>query len=305
MALTNRPTIWSAQTLVALRRAIVFGSNVVTNRDFQGEIRQQGDRVRVTGVVDPTIFDVASNADIPAPETLTDEGAELVIDQSKGFNFQVDDLDQVQVAGGRGLVVQSAQNAARRLAEVADAYIAAQMVAGAHVDNRVGTDAAPVAVNQPSQGNAMPAGQEDIYRVLARLAVKLNKANVPEEGRWAILPPFAAGLVASDPRLIPLDSGAAARNGRIGQLGGFTLLQSSAAPRTDGPDANADLDLYKIVAGTRLATSYAEQLVETKFYEPERRFANAVKGRHVYGSKVFYPKALAVATVSDVSGIDA
>lgn len=305
MALTNREKIWSAQTLVALRASIVFGSPQVTNRNFQGEIRRGGDRVTVTGVVDPTIFDVPRNADIPAPETLTDEEATLVIDQSKGFNFQVDDLDQLQVVRGRGLLLQSAQNAAQALAVVADRFIAGKMISEAHASNQIGSAADPIEVNQPTQGNPMPAGHEDVYRVLTRLGLKLTKANVPLAGRWAIIPSFAAGLLANDPRFMSLNGGAAATNGRIGTAGGFNLFVSDAAALIDGPDAGTDPDLYRFVAGTQLATSYAEQLVSTELYRPDARFADAAKGQHVYGAKTFYPKALAVATVADQSGISA
>jgi hypothetical protein len=53
-----------------------------------------------------------------------------------------------------------------------------------------------------------------------------------------------------------------------------------------------------------MATSYAEQLVNVVL--PARApLRDAAKGQHVYGHKTFYPEALAVATVTDVSGLDA
>ena len=55
---------------------------------------------------------------------------------------------------------------------------------------------------------------------------------------------------------------------------------------------------YKILAGTNAASSYAEQILETKAYSPEKRFADAVKGIHVYGGKVVQPKCLSVLTAS-------
>lgn len=299
MALTNVAKIWSAQTLVKLRAAIVFGAPAVTNRDYQGEITQAGDRVVVTGVVDPTIFDITKNTDIPAPETLTDEDLELVIDQNKGFNFQVDDLDKIQVQNGGTIQLKSAANAARRLAETADIFIATKMVAEADTGNAVGSDADPIEIETPTPGTALSAGALDVYALLVRLSVKLDKAKVPSEGRWVVLPAFMMGALSLDQRFTAsvADQGRTLANGFQGRAAGFQVYSTGNVPEDTG--------VYKVVAGHVMATSYAEQLVQVKFYEPERRFASAAKGQHVYGSKVFYPEALAVATVTDASGLDA
>jgi hypothetical protein len=50
-------------------------------------------------------------------------------------------------------------------------------------------------------------------------------------------------------------------------------------------------------AGSRIATTYAEQILKTVAYSPEKRFGDALKGLHVFGSKVVRPEALAVASV--------
>lgn len=50
-------------------------------------------------------------------------------------------------------------------------------------------------------------------------------------------------------------------------------------------------------AGSSIATSYAQQLLEVDTYRPEKRFADAVKGLHVFGGKVTRAAALVVASV--------
>lgn len=306
MALTNRAVIYSAQLLTVLRRRIVFAGPRVTNRDYQGLITDRGDRVRVLGIADPTVFDVTRNVDIPAPETLSDESAELVIDQEKGVNFQVDDLDRIQgQLPGQTILLQSALNAGQALATVADRVIAARMAGDVLAANRVGTQASPLLVNAPLPGQQFAAGQIDVYRVLSLLAVKLNKQFVPPEGRFAILPAFMSAALGSDPRFTLLNSGDVVVNGRVGRAAGFDLYESDAAPQVAGPAAG-DPQSYQVVAGHPSATSYAEQLVHAEFYRPERRMhADAFKGSHVWGAKTFYPKALALATVGDRSGLDA
>jgi hypothetical protein len=48
---------------------------------------------------------------------------------------------------------------------------------------------------------------------------------------------------------------------------------------------------------TPQARAYAEQIVETEGYRPERRFGDALKGLHVYGGKIVRPEAMAVAHI--------
>ena len=50
-------------------------------------------------------------------------------------------------------------------------------------------------------------------------------------------------------------------------------------------------------AGSSIATSFAQQILQVEAYRPELRFGDALKGLHVYGSKVVRPEALVVASV--------
>jgi len=55
---------------------------------------------------------------------------------------------------------------------------------------------------------------------------------------------------------------------------------------------------YKIIAGHQVAISYAEQINKVEAYRPEKRFADAVKGLHLYGAKLVRPSAIAVLTAN-------
>ena len=43
---------------------------------------------------------------------------------------------------------------------------------------------------------------------------------------------------------------------------------------------------------TKRSIAFAEQLSEIEAYRPELRFADAVKGLHLYGAKVVYPEEM-------------
>ena len=98
MAVTNFiPELWSARLLDALEKTHV-AANLV-NRDYEGEIRGQGDTVHINSIGSITVKDYAKNTDISAPETLSTTDQTLEISQAKYFNFQIDDVDAAQAAG--------------------------------------------------------------------------------------------------------------------------------------------------------------------------------------------------------------
>lgn len=54
---------------------------------------------------------------------------------------------------------------------------------------------------------------------------------------------------------------------------------------------------FYAIAGSNIATSYAEQISKVEAFRPEKRFADALKGLHLYGAKVVRPEALVIASV--------
>ena len=198
MAVTNFiPQVWSARLLAHLDKAHVL-TNLV-NRDYEGEIRQYGDTVKITQIGDITIKDYVTNTDIDDPQELTTEQQLLVIDQQKYYAFQIDDVDAAQARAS--LADAAMQRAAYGLADAADRWLASLMAAGADEGNQLGSDAAPVALTA-----------DTAYTYLVRLKVILDKRNVPTEGRWVLVSPEYHGLLLQDDRFV--GTGGTAAEGR-------------------------------------------------------------------------------------------
>lgn len=116
MAITTFiPTVWSARLLAHLDSAHVATQFV--NRDYQGDIQNAGDRVKINQVSAVTIRDYVKNTDMEQPETLSTAEQVLVVDQAKYFHFQVDDVDAVQAAAP--LMDSAMERAAYGLAQAA------------------------------------------------------------------------------------------------------------------------------------------------------------------------------------------
>jgi hypothetical protein len=70
VAITNFiPEIWSAQLLSSLKKTLVFAGPTTVNRNYEGEIANAGDTVRITSISRPTIADYTKNVTAITPET--------------------------------------------------------------------------------------------------------------------------------------------------------------------------------------------------------------------------------------------
>ena len=279
MAVVNFiPELWTAKILVALRKKAVAAQLV--NRDYEGEIKRAGDTVNITSINDVTIGNYTKHTDITF-EDIDDATRALIIDQSKYFAFELDDIERAQAVNGGAVMNQALDNATYQLRDVADQFLFGAM-------------------NTAIQGTANDLGTVEIhttaknlYDTFVDLAVTLDVDNVPEEGRFAVVSPALHGrLLKLDTFITPGDQAAppARQNGYIGSIAGLELYKSNNLPAVTDAAATGGI----AIAGHRMATTFAEQITSVEGVRLEKRFADGLKGLHVYGAKVVRPTALAV-----------
>jgi N4-gp56 family major capsid protein len=280
MAVTNFiPEIWNAQLLSSLKKSLIFGGPGVANRNYEGNISAVGDTVKITSISRPTVGTYTKNSTTITPENLTDAQRSLLIDQSKYFAFEIDDIDLRQSANGGALMAEAATEAAYALADTTDQYIAG-LYTGVDSANAIST---------------MSITTGDLaYTNLISLKVKLDDARVPTEGRYVIVPPWFHGLLLNNDKFARADASGTTeglRNGHVGRAVGFDILVSNNCVNVTGDD-------WIVQAGHPMALTYAEQISNTEAYRPESAFSDALKGLHLYGAKLVRPTAIATLTAS-------
>jgi N4-gp56 family major capsid protein len=270
MAVTSFiPQYWSARLLTTLSKALVFGS--VANRDYEGEIQDAGDTVRINNITDPTVGNYVRNSTVITPAQLDTVSQSLLIDQARFFAFYVDDVDARQAAGD--LIGVATDRAGYKLADTADQFLNTTAVAGA--GSRTG-------------GLTITTG-EHVWAQLLASKVVLDTNNVPSEGRWAVITPAFHALLMDTPKFLDASQSGSTEpllNGRVGRAAGFDIRVSNNA------SANT------IVTGHPMAMTYAEQIVKVEAYRPQSAFSDAVKGLHVSGARVVRPEALVMRRVA-------
>lgn len=276
MAITNFiPEVWSAAILEALRAKLVFPS--LCNRDYEGDIREAGDTVHITGYNDVTVHEYVRGKAITVDDATDKEAAVLKIDKSDYFAFKVNDLDKTQAKAD--LTGKFTNSAAYNMMKNVETYISNLM------DTAVGTPAKTVSVGTPA----------DAYLAVVEAGRKLDVQNVPDEGRWLVVSPDFYALLLQDSRFIEgTEAGHnTLLNGVVGQVRGFTVVKSNNVPRK-----SASPDTQSILAGTNAAVTFAQQVSKVEAMRMQTDFADMVRGLDLYGAKVIRPECLTKITLN-------
>lgn len=289
------PTLWHGAILKAYNTALVYG-NLMT-REYEGDIKGQGDSVRITLIGDPTISDYTRNTDLSSPEALTDAELTLLINQAKSFNFQIDNIDKVQAKPD--LFAEATRRAGYGLMKTTDTFCAG-LYTDISATNVTGSDGSPITGTWSTTGTLA-------YDRLVDIGAQLDATDTPDAGRFVVVPPWFEAYLLKDARFVQSQAATVANdrlvqgtlsgqapgavNGYCGRAAGFDVYKSNQVPNTSSTK-------YKIIAGVPDAWAFADQIMETVPYTPEKRFGDALKGLHVYGAKVIRPQNLALLTAN-------
>lgn len=271
MAITNFiPELWAAQMLDVWFNESVFAALV--NREYEG-LATRGNTVHISGVVAPAIKDYktgVSGARTTAADAISDTGVDLLIDQEKSFDFYVDDIDRAQATGtleayttaaGQGLTADS------------ETFLGNLLVAG-------GT---------PATTTAIPDTGDEAFDVVRDLRKQMNKAKVPADSRVLVVnAEFESLLLGANSKLTAVNvsgDNSGLRNATLGQLLSFRTVVTNYLPAVDAPQA--------VAFNTRCA-AFVSQIDQTEGMRAQDKFADRIRGLHVYGGKVVRPEGVIV-----------
>jgi hypothetical protein len=270
------PEVWSKKLSQMLDKNCVMMQCV--NRNWEGEIKNQGDTVRI---ITPAKVSVSTlTSENITYSDLAPTSQDLVIDQKKFFAFKIDDISKVQA--NVDIMEAHLANAGKAIEEVQDSYLL-----GLHTDvlaaNTVGTEETPIALNKTS-----------IYENFVNLSLKLKNSDAVYAGvrPWVVINPDIEAYLLQSPEFISAYNVAdeTLREGSIGRIAGMDVLVSTNLTEVDGK--------YYVLAGTNEAITFASQLSKIESLRDKDSFSDLVRGLYLYGAKTIEPKALAKMVIS-------
>ena len=269
MSITNFvPTIWSENLLSALDKQYVAVSHC--NRDYEGEIKNKGAIVKICGVGEIAINNYTKNSDMSNPQPLNDTATELYIDRAKYFNFQIDDVDKTQCIPK--YMDAAMKLAAKSLANEADKYVLSLVQeAGTVVNCDMSSDDlldSIIKAREILYENNVSDATDVVLEVSPKIATEIFKKKL--------------SLSYCDPTTVD--------TGYLGSIVGCKIYVSNNIMQER--DEISKTTQHRCIMRTTRAVTFAEQFSEITAYRPEKRFADAVKGLHLFGAKVIYPSEM-------------
>ena len=288
----------------------------ISNTSWEGEIKNQGDSIRIRTAPSITITDYAGAGTTLSTEVPVPIYTDLQINKGKYFSVQVNDVLAHQA--DIDLMETFTDDAAKQLKIAIENEVFFQWFSteGAAAANKgatagaisanygLGTDVAPI--NQATSG--------EILKLILRMSAALDEQNVPEEGRWLILSPYDRHLLMQTDiaqAYFTGDNSSIVRTGKIGMLDRFTVYVSNLLPHgttakatvagLTATSAGATLTNAKprrmMVAGTKAASAFASQITKTEPLRNQTDFGDIVRGLSVYGRKTIKDTALVTSLI--------
>jgi len=311
------PTLWSSKLLAKFYQNTMLSE--VTNTDYEGELKNQGDTVRIRLAPSISISDYTVGQTL-SYEVPTPIFQDMQVKKGKYFGVQVNDVLAYQ--SDMNLMNMFTEDAAKQLkiAIENEVFFNSFVTEGPAAQNEgatagkisaaynLGTDVAPIDQATP----------ENVLKAILRMSTVLDEQNVPEDGRFLVISPFDRHLLMQSniaQAYFTGDQSSTIRTGKIGMLDRFSVYVSNLLPRgeagkalvaglsatsTGGAVTNAKARRI-MVAGTKAATSFAMTINKTEPLRNQTDFGDIVRGLAVYGRKVVKPEALVTAVVGSAT----
>ena len=274
------PQIWSASILRGFEKASVFTSCL--SREYAGEVRNQGDMVKVPKINPVAVRDYVKGQPISYDE-VSGSTLDIPIDQCKYWALRCEDIDVLQAAPD--FLDGATKNASYALRDTIDMYSAAVLTDGAGTKLYT-SDPYPIGI--PTTTSA-----DDVtINLFTTLAMELDQLNVPRSGRFCVIPPYLvkglslAIIKAGMPNEKPI------AEGFITKIAGFDIYMSNNLVMDSDDNAT-------IIAGIRESGTHIVQISKTESLRDQNQFGDLVRGLALYTTAVLLPEGIVTALVQN------
>ncbi len=258
---------WSKMVLAKLRQELVLKDGVVFNNDYEGSPAAGVVKIPVRDEeVEVSDYDKANGIQGTHGSTAYEN---MPITKDKAVNEIIDGYDAAAVPDN--LVADRLDSAAYSMAKRIDTDGGSTLLAAATVDNEA------------------QLTKDNIYSVIVDIRTRMNKANIPNDGkRYLLALPDAMALILKSPEFIAASSlgDEVKQTGAIGKIAGFLVIEWN--------DTTANLQL--LAGHPRFATRAMDFAVDIHLQDlagsGKYIGASAVQGRKVYDHKVLRSVAI-------------
>lgn len=220
------PEIWSPEVKMAVESNLVMGNLVL--RDYEGDIKNSGDTVRISEISNLTVGNKAASTDV-SYETITEAQSTILIDKHKYAAFKLEDI--VATQANVDLMQKYSAKVGYALAKQIDTDLLALYVALSQSVGTAGTDI--------TQDNFLTAIQY------------LDVADAPETQRYGVFHASQKAAFLNVDEFIRYDANGVGGaqspiiRGNFGEIYGVQIFFSTNVTTTGSPTGDHNLVFHR------------------------------------------------------------
>lgn len=281
------PELYASELLVEFYISTVLAA--ISNTDYEGQIKSQGDTVVVRALPSMQIRKYVKGMNLQY-DYLEPSEVKLLIDKGLYYGVQLPKIDVVQ--SDIAFVSKWAAHASQELKIEVDRDCLSRLPAAAHAKN-AGDKAGKIsgAIDLGKAGAPIALSNSNILGKILEAVQCLAEQNIDTSNPgkiWAVIPAWVATRIQTSKlsdASVSGDGVSMLRNGRLGVIGNATLYQSNNIQ----PDAAG---AYHIIVGHKDCYTFASQLTENETLKNQNDFGDLMRGLQVYGDKVIKPEGI-------------
>ena len=280
-------------------------------REWEGEIKKQGDEVIIYGINRPTVWQLTADGTysngigtnslkgkgrdivqkgIPDAEELTGFEIKCPVNQISLFNFMVGDIDEQQ-SSVKGMLNRARPKAAQEMAEQQDARVRDVIVGTSEC--RVTGEAYANAIKLTS--GVAGSGEINILDFIDEVVEQLKYNNVKDSEKiYGECSPAFIRRLKTALRGIDTNNSSIVRGRAVTTYNGIEFYSSNLMRNAEGEEY--------VFLRTGDSVAFFDPLTDMVPYAPEKGFADAIKGYTLYDAHVVDKKACKFAQISGYVG---
>lgn len=301
------PTVEAKKLLKERDKYLILAAHCT--REYEGQVKKAGDRVRIVGVGSPTIYTLDKDGKyqanevgpgsiagtgkqviqggIPAAENIEDTEVEIQINRMAVWNYGMGDVDAALMGGAKGKMAKIRHKQGKLLAEIHDKYIAKVMAGFKPCKFKEAGGKRSTGVYFIKNGaEVTTSGSESINPcdLIDNIVQKLNEQDIPDSEQLVLeCSPKFWKLLKKEYRDLDTNNSAMLAGRKCGEYNDIKVFKTN--------NTIVDNKEY-IFVRTLDSVAFIDPYTKTKCYEPESGFAEAVKGWNLYDSAIIDPKGL-------------
>ena len=291
------PTVWNESLQRELEPKLVLAKH--TNREYEGQVKQKGDSVRLLNVGRPTIYDYTTDeretlhTSLPAPEEIENASSTLYIKQARAYNYYVGDIDRIQMLNDGKVMAAYQKETALGLAAKVDKYFGQVVFPKAPIFTNDFADATYNYIKVVS-GDSVTAGSkaQNILELLDDIVQKGREMDISDsENLYVSCTPRIEKIIRKALLALRTDNTKIVEGKEYLKYYNLLIDWSNYLKKVAAVEGTSSACEYLTVR-TDKAIAYVHPFTHAEPYRPEKGFADAIKGFILFDADITRPKEI-------------